>query len=804
MYLKMLKKDLQSGKSLNIIILLFMIIVPVLLVAGAIEIYGNTVGNKETGKMMNLADITMIFETYDGKTEEFFEAEENFRRSHPGIMDHSCEKLITTNRDHVDFQNVDEEKNMYLNEHMLFFSKQHERISLFYNMDDELFSVENGSVAIPYSAARAFGSEKGDKVKLTDQTGNVHEFVISEIYKTMAESYYSYLIFSDDDFELLLKDSSKIRYKIDYIVTDQQAIWNEMLFFVSECSNNKNALIISLFFSAYSVDDMVVAVSVFMLIICIFLMFIVLVSVRFTLLSAIRSEIREIGMLRVCGADSAAFRILFAVKYFVFTFFGGAAGIIIGIPCGKMILKYFSTDLIIPERTELITVSVLSVAAFTVLMSLYIFIMMRHIGKVTVMDMLHGENRGERFGKNTLLFMHRLKKMPVAVYLAVSDILNSIRRYIFLILIYSVGTMVILLGFHLKNTVESKEYQKYYLVQDIDFSLDLYNKNIKNILQDSENHGEFFNGINRILSENDIDASISGLNNCPCRIKLSSDTEIDALMKFGEYDPAQFEYLKGGSVPLLKNEVAVCAYSAYRYGLEVGDRISIRYNKSINESETEEVTEEFLITALHNSFDSGYCDVICSAEFEGAEVRGTEIVSMKINGNKKDYKKTIEKMNKVLGEGSVLSWEESQKQLPESIMPALRILKLTVLLVTVFITALVTLLHYNVLFHEEKKSVALLRCTGFTTGSIKAWLLIRNAILVIVSSEAGSILSLTLGNVIAAMVYRKMGLFSFRFVTDPVDTFLTVPAIITAVVMIMVLINVRKINNTELSDLNCE
>lgn len=151
----------------------------------------------------------------------------------------------------------------------------------------------------------------------------------------------------------------------------------------------------------------------FIILISVFLIAIIFMTIRFTMIADLKSEEKEIGMMKAIGVDSLRFRWLFAAKYIAFAIVGGMIGIAAGLPVAGMLINMFGPDCILPERYEMITIGVLAVAAIITMMIVFSLLVMRHINRLSVIDAIHGENRGERFGKGFPIFLHRRKKMPI-------------------------------------------------------------------------------------------------------------------------------------------------------------------------------------------------------------------------------------------------------------------------------------------------------------------------------------------------------------------------------------------------------
>ena len=108
------------------------------------------------------------------------------------------------------------------------------------------------------------------------------------------------------------------------------------------------------------------------------------------------------------------------------------------------------------------------------IMGIFILHSLRCMNKISVMDTIHGENKGERFKKIPGMFLHKKKLMNIPLFLALGDILGKIKRYAYLIFTYVVSVSMVLLVIQVKDSICSMEYVKKYLQYNaLDFDYEI-------------------------------------------------------------------------------------------------------------------------------------------------------------------------------------------------------------------------------------------------------------------------------------------------------------------------------------------
>ena len=67
------------------------------------------------------------------------------------------------------------------------------------------------------------------------------------------------------------------------------------------------------------------------------------------MLAAIKREEKEIGMMRAIGVDSFRYRWMFAATYITFAVIGGVAGITLGEPLARYVVRKFCKNIILRD-----------------------------------------------------------------------------------------------------------------------------------------------------------------------------------------------------------------------------------------------------------------------------------------------------------------------------------------------------------------------------------------------------------------------------------------------------------------------
>jgi len=270
-----------------------------------------------------------------------------------------------------------------------------------------------------------------------------------------------------------------------------------------------------------------------------------------------------------------------------------------------------------------------------------------------------------------------------------------------------------------------------------------------------------------------------------------------------DYSTENFTFRKGGTCPVLKNEVALSYNFAKEYGFSVGSIIKLCYSVKPSDDYLihDWVTEEFTVTGLTDMFGH---TVIMGNDFENASADFVRVVSGKIEGNSRQKALYLKKIQEISGENTIISGREAVSNEAGYMYPVTGLLKFVLSAVSLLTIALVTVMYYKVIIHEDKRSVLLMRCIGTGKTKIKKWQLLRTLILILISFAAAVIFTKTAGNAVMSYGFGQAGCSGVRFIENPLHVWCAVPASVLATVCISLAVCMRDINKTELRDVCSE
>ena len=458
MFWKMLKSDLLLKKGLNMILFIFITAASAIVFTSACQFYAQITGESRSAETCLIPDLKIMINSGTADRQRTREETAAILEKDSEVTGFSRCEAVFLNPSQVDFNDFEERDQDSFFESVHYLTRLPHDRDLVYDLNDKPFYVENGTIAISIKVRDITGAKIGDKLKIVTDMGRIYELRIARFFKeNYSSGTYRYII-SDADYEVIVQDYPTIT---DIYCINLETPSNDDFARIDGELTEKDIktdhyILLNSYYNSEALISFII--TSFMIVISVFFIIIILMTLRFTIISALKEEEKEIGMMRAIGVDSLKFRWMFAAKYIAFSVVGGIIGSVIGIPVSRLSMSMFCRSFITPETEKLIIAGGTAVSFTAVIMIIFCISVMRRINKISVVDAIHGENHGERFGRGSVIKLHRRRRMSVPFFLGLSDVLSRAKRYIFLVLSFTLGGFIILISSYLYNSVLSDEF----------------------------------------------------------------------------------------------------------------------------------------------------------------------------------------------------------------------------------------------------------------------------------------------------------------------------------------------------------
>lgn len=797
MYWRMFRKDIKDKPALNAVTFIFMIAAVCFTVIGITLLYSLFLGAEKTYEKCNSSDAVAIMDKDLSDEEGLKDQVRNRVKEFPLVKDVEVQDVVPIAYRCIEPVGKDADfKSNYMRSAVL------DGVSHGYdrpvNMYNEYFEVEDGCIAVSQTYANKMGIVEGDRIRITTQMGNVYEFEVSTVYKNPLANVMVVFYLSDNDKELIYSESPYKRDKYtvttypiedDYVGVLIETV-SPILVEFKDYNVTGNATRI-LFYTNDGLFALIVALS--MIIVAVAIMVVAMITIDFSLKSSIKRDEREIGMMKAIGVWSFSYKTLFIVKYIAFAVFGGVIGIPLGFAMSKVLFDKFVMHQIFPDMGTLIVIGGLAGTVTVLLIVLFSFFSLRRMNKISVIDAIHGENRGERFTSIPGLFLNNKKSISVPFFLALSDILRGFKRYVLLIFAYVLGISVVLFIVRLDNTLMAPGYAEHYFQHGREnFAMEFDDTYYQMLYRSAGSFNGVIGMVNKNLQDNGIPATISTDYGSPAEMSFG-DREIVCNIRWLDSPTTDVYFVGSGNAPKLRNEVAVGYFFAQQNGLDIGDSINIEYDRLCEDMvSSEKATENFIITAFFDEYGSQNPTVLMGDEFEGSTVQSEDIFSCVLDVPAYQYDEYIAKMQALYPDGEI-EFIKEDKVMEHYLTGYERMFNLIILVVSVvaaIVLMLLTSLYENIFIDEETADIALLKSMGFNRPVIRAWHFWRLFLLAAFSLGLTYVFMATVGNYLMGLLFSGvMKCKEFNFTVLPVPNFVVLPlCIITLLIAVILMV----------------
>lgn len=787
MYLNILKKDLKRKKTMNIILLIFIILATMFVSSSVNNILSVTSALDNYLDMANAPDylvatMNKIFET-DPTT---------ILNSAKSIEDYSVEKILFLELKNFIFEN---ENITALDGTNIMQSDEELSLNYFLADGSKLEKVKQGEIYMTEAKAENLGLKKGDKITV-EIDGVKNEFVFAGGIKdaVLGTSKVQRYIISSKDYEKYTSNS-----KIDkmyggnliYIHTNNtQNTLSEIKLLTDNSFLNFDRSIIKF---SYIFDMIVTGIILAISFILIVIAFVVL---RFTITFTLSEEFREIGVMKAIGISNLKIRGLYLVKYIALSTIGAGIGVILSFPFGKMIMNVSSTSIIISDQNPIfINIFCAVIVVFVILM--FCFRCTSKVKKMKPIDAIRNGQTGERFRKKSYMKLGK-SRLPKTSFLALNDIVSSPKRYCIITIIFFLCTSLLLVLSVTVSTMKSGGLYSAFGIVDSDVVVgDAYNEflmengheKLEKFLHDLEDNlekkGMPANCMKEMLFT--LPVSFDGnIVNLP--INQGTGTTMD-----------MYEYIEG-SVPKNSNEIAITKISANKIKATIGDTITI---KTIDGDKNYIITAYFqsMMNAgdgirLHTNEKINYIQ-----SYGGIE---TQIVFTD-NPDKEEVEIRAKKIKENFPEFETVETSAEFISDKLSVTENFNAIKILIAIITILLTIFITVLMERSFIEKERGEIGLMKAIGIRDGKIYLYHALRFLFIGIISVIISEIFAIPLTHLCIDPIFKMMGLeIGVDYIINPIETYIIFPAIVFITTMISAYLTsmyIRKIKSSDISNI---
>ncbi len=765
MYLRILRRDLKRKRTMNLILLLFIILATMFAASSVNNIISVTTALDNYLEMAEAPDYfgATMNKAGGGNLKEAFEGMESVASYRTEPVLYLSASMITSDNKDTEIQGgtllFQGDKNLALN---------------YFLSDNSIFKdVAPGELFLTGHMMDKQKISVGDRITVTIEdrsreflvAGSINDAVLGSNQLTITR-----YIVDEEDFEFFYGEEELATMnggELCYIDTaDTEAM-------LAELSDAGGSFIFSMdrgyMRFAYIFDMIVTGILLAVSILLIVISFVVL---RFTITFTLAEEYREIGVMKAIGIKNRKIRGLYLVKYAMLAAVGAVAGLLLSYPFGRLLVKISSGSVIVTGEKASFTNVLCSVAVVGVIL-LFSYGCTRRVTGFTPVDAIRNGQTGERFRKKSVMSLGK-SKLGTTGFLAVNDIVSSPKRYSIVTLTFALCLCIILMLSATASTLKSEKLLPALNMVDSHAIVDILSGDVMGIMTEGGRDilKESLAEMEETLAEQGMPATCVQDLMATLPVKYGEREEQIPCFQATGASTDQFEYFEG-TAPKAPGEIAITKMAAESIGADIGDTVLIV---------SLEGEREYLITAFFQSMNNrGYAVRFHEEEeIDYVQMAGGPMgqIIFRDNPSKKEVEKRIEKINALGNCGEVISIGQYTKEMI-GVADTINAIKGLMTGLTMVMVVMVTVLLERSFIAKEKKEIALMKAMGMKNGKIYGHHTARFAITGAASVVLAELLLYPFLRLCIDPIFRMMGMeVAVDYAIKPLEVYAGLPLII--------------------------
>lgn len=768
---RILLKDLTRNKVVTITLFIFILLAS-MLVSSSINIIVELTDSMTS--LFQKSHTPHYVQMYSGKLQQ--KEIDKFSAKTPYIKKQQTSELLNVNGANVFLGNkVENQANSVLENS---FTKQNDKFDFLLDMDNQIMQIKDGEIGVPVYYMKQSNLKIGDTIKIIN--GNFFmEFTIKDFIRDsqMNPSLVTSkrFLISDNDWNTLKSNIGESEYLIEFILDDINKISEfETLYQSTKLPQTGTSVTYSIYKLLNSLSDGIVITII--ILISILLITISILCLRFTLITTIEEDYREIGVMKAIGIKNGNIQNLYLIKYLLIASFASFLGYILSLFIGPLFTKNIYIYMGAIDKT-IFSILVPFIGSVLVFLSVVFFckVILKKFKKISVVNALRG-NRSTNSVKYGFSFqIHKNKITNTNILLGLNEVLKKITVYGLLCFVYTICIFIMIVPTNFLNTIKSSEFITYMGAGKSDIRIDLpQTKQTKHL----------FNSIlEKINVDNDV-KKYASFTTSSYKIK-NKDGKIENIkIENGNFRTFPLTYVKG-SAPMKENEIALSVINANELEKSIGDNLSIFLKD-----------KELILTVSGIYQDITYGGKTAKAMLPSSE---DNILWHIVNLNLKPGVNVADKLKQYsinYYPAKITDMNNYTSQTLGSVISQLRLVIKLAVVISIAISSLITAMFFKMLIAKDTPQTAIMFSLGFSTKDIRIQYITRALLILIIGTVLGVIMANTLGQKISGLLLS--GISNLQFVINPLIVYVLYPSVLILTVLTTIIVISRAINKIKI------
>ncbi|MDO5690844.1 MAG: ABC transporter permease, partial [Tissierellia bacterium] len=681
--LKMIiKRDLRKTKLISATVLVFILLSSFLL-STSLLLFSNLLGSID--RLMEESKTPHFLQMHigDPQTEELAE----FAMAQPNVKDFQILGFVNVDSSSIlvnggSFDGHGQDNG---------FTYQSADFDYLLDLDGKVIEPVPGEVYVPLAYYLDGSLKEGDVLALPGVDlivrGPLRD---SQMNSTLASS--KRFLVSEEDFPRILPHG-RLEYLIEFLLVDMEQLSAfSGAYANANLPSNGPTLTYPLFKMINSVSEGILLAVLFLfsalvLVVC-------FLCIRFTLLSKIEEDYREIGVLKGIGIRVSKIKDIYLAKYLMIAAAGSLLGYGLSIALSDLFLEPIRVAMGEgANKSAGYLFGAIGALLIFLTVILYVNGVLNRFKKISASEAIRfGTMEGSTDGKGS--WKWRNSRLPVNLFLGINTVMSRKKLYLTFAIVLMVSSFIMTLPNLISSTIASKEFVTYIGVGQSDLLL---------YLQQSQDLKADRMEIEEALKEDPDIASHSFYTSKLYEVGLKSGERGRLWTQLGDHAAFPVNYTQGDA-PIGEKEIALSHLSAQDLEKQLGDTLEIFRN-----GESVQLTISGIYSDITNG---GKTAKVNFSDEDGASLSLSALISLK---GGVDPTKKAEEYAARFPQVRSISIEDYRQEIFGSTIRSVNQASLIGMLFALSLTFLITLLFTNMLVTRDRRRISVLKSLGYTT-----------------------------------------------------------------------------------------
>lgn len=790
MFFRILKKDLQRKRAMNLILLLFVIMAAMFLASSASNLVTVFGAVEHFFEISNVPDYIIISLAEDGE-----DAIAGFLDESEWVSEYQAVDMLNLANEQIGIKSraALTEDDAYEKLSTLLICPVPEGFLEVFDSGQQPLALEDGEIALARAEAEKNQLAVGDVISIQVEAVT-QEFTVKEIVKDAAFgptmmgikrffiTEHDYLKFAEQEGIVGVK-----LYCVNY--SDAEAFQNAFRKMQFSVISNVDKETVKM---TYVVDLLVTVVLIVVSICLILVAFLVL---RFMIVFTLQEDYQEIGVMKAIGIPDSGIKGVYLVKYFAISAAGALMGFLFSFPFGDMLLRQTIVNIVTEYTGQNIVINLACTLVVVLLVVLFCYGSTNRLRKISVMEAIQNGSNGERYCAKSRISLHGRKRMKPYFYMACNDITGNVRRFLLLLVIFFIGTQMILLPLSAVNTLKSEELVWSFSMVPSEVYMTTGNEESYVVKGGESRLRDDLKEIRDELYARGYTALVWAEAGYTTPVYANDPDELYSyysLYRIGD-EPNEDYRIMEGRTPVLADEVMITEKTAQEMGVWIGDSVYYKLPEG---------DREFIITGIYQSMINMGNGLRLSSAADFGESTIAGIIAMQVEIEELEEEEALALLKEIYPESKFQGVQDCIKNMMGGITDQLDVLELFIVILVLLINSLITALMMKTFIAKERGEIAILKSIGFKDPAIRAWQTVRILLILVAAIVLGTAASKLLSQLAIVPIFAMMGATHMELVTEPLQAYVLYPALLLLVTGIVAYLGAGEVRRVDCKEVN--